>query len=131
MIETRESMLYTLPPVPEAPLKLAGTPNLRQADPDQPEPVSPQETQAVLEAFRPYLSNIERYRIVGTAMGYYADPPDKTFIVERQGRSVIVSGCGGRVFKFGPLLGMEIAAVLTGKATAATLDHWSKPLAGL
>jgi glycine/D-amino acid oxidase-like deaminating enzyme len=131
MIETRESMLYALPPVPEAPLKLAGTANLRQADPDQPERVSPQEAQAVLEAFRPYLPNIERYRIVGTAMGCYADPPDKTFIVERQGRSVIVSGCGGRMFKFGPLLGMEIAAVLTGKATAATLDHWSKPLAGL
>jgi sarcosine oxidase len=129
MIETRESMLYALPPVPEAPLKLAGTGNLRPADPDRPEPVSPSEAQAVLEAFRPYLPNIERYRIVGTAMGCYADPPDKTFIVERHGRAVIVSGCGGRMFKFGPLLGREIAAVLTGAAPAATLDHWSKPLA--
>lgn len=131
MIETRESMLYALPPIPEAPLKLAGTANLRQADPDRPEPVSPHEAQAVLEAFRPYLQNIERYRVVGTAMGCYADPPDKTFVVERQGRAVIVSGCGGRMFKFGPLLGREIAAVLAGKASAATLDHWSKPLAGL
>jgi sarcosine oxidase len=129
MIETRESMLYALPPVPEAPLKLAGTANLRQGDPDHPDSVSPQEAQAVLEAFRPYLPNIERYRIVGTAMGCYADPPDKTFIVERQGRSVIVSGCGGRMFKFGPLLGVEIAAVLTGEAPATTLDHWSSPLA--
>ena len=129
MIETRESMLYALPPVPEAPLKLAGTGNLRPADPDRPEPVSPQEAQAVLDAFRPYLPDIERYRIVGTAMGCYADPPDKTFIVERQGRSVIVSGCGGRMFKFGPLLGREIAATLTGKAPAATLEHWSKPFA--
>lgn len=129
MIETRESMLYALPPVLEAPLKLAGTANLRQADPDRPEPVSPQEAQAVLEAFRPYLPNIDRYRIVGTAMGCYADPPDKTFIVERQDRSVMVSGCGGRMFKFGPLLGMEIAAVLAGKASPAILDHWSKPLA--
>lgn len=128
MIETRESMLYALPPVPEAPLKLAGTGNLRQADPDRAEPVSAHEAQAVLEAFRPYLPNIERYRIVGTAMGCYADPPDKTFIVERQGRSVIVSGCGGRMFKFGPLLGREIAAVLTDEVPAATLDHWSKPL---
>lgn len=128
MIETRESMLYALPPVPEASLKLAGTGNLRQADPDRPDPVSPQEAQAVLEAFRPYLPNIERYRIVGTAMGCYADPPDKTFIVERHGRSVIVSGCGGRMFKFGPLLAREIADVLTGAASAAALDHWSKPL---
>src|SRR5215475_8080500 len=71
MIETRESMLYALPPVPEAPLKLAGAGNLRPADPDRPEPVSTQEAQAVLEAFRPYLTNIERYRIVGTAMGVY------------------------------------------------------------
>lgn len=131
MIETRESMLYALPPIPEAPLKLAGTANLRQADPDRPEPVTPQEAQAVLEAFRPYLPNIERYRVVDTAMGCYADPPDKTFIIERQGRAVIVSGCGGRMFKFGPLLGMEIAAVLAGKASAATLDHWGRPLDGL
>jgi glycine/D-amino acid oxidase-like deaminating enzyme len=128
MIETRESMLYALPPVPEAPLKLAGTANLRQADPDRPEPVSAREAQAVLEAFGPYLADIARYRIVGTAMGYYADPPDKTFIVERQGRSVIVSGCGGRMFKFGPLLGTEIAAVLAGRTSAATLDHWNEPL---
>jgi glycine/D-amino acid oxidase-like deaminating enzyme len=83
------------------------------------------EAQAVLEAFRPYLPNIERYRIVGTAMGCYADPPDKTFIVERHGRSGIVTGCGGRMFKFGPLLGAEIAAGLVG---GTTLDHWSKPL---
>jgi glycine/D-amino acid oxidase-like deaminating enzyme len=129
MIETRESLLYTLPPVPEAPLKLAGTANLRQADPDRPESVSPQEAKSVLEAFRPYLPNIERYRIVGTAMGHYADPPDKTFIVERQGRSVIVSGCGGRMFKFGPLLGAEIAAVLMGTTPASELDKWSRPLA--
>jgi len=129
MIETRESMLYALPPVREASLKLAGTANLRPVDPDRPESVSPQEAQAVLEAFRPYLPNIEGYRIVGTAMGCYADPPDKTFIVERQGRATIVSGCGGRMFKFGPLLGTEIAAVLTGGAPASTLDHWRRPLA--
>lgn len=127
MIETRESMLYALPPVPEAPLKLAGTGNLRPADPDRPEPVSADEAQALLEAFRPYLPDIDRYRLLGTAMGCYADPPDKTFIVERQGRAVVVSGCGGRMFKFGPLLGKEIAAVLTGDASAATLDPWSKP----
>ena len=129
MIETPESMLYALPPVPEAPLKLAGTANLRPADPDRPEPVSPEEAKAVLEAFRPYLPNIEHYRVIGTAMGHYADPPDKTFIVERQGRSVIISGCGGRMFKFAPLLGMEVAAVLTGRAAATTLDHWSRPSA--
>jgi len=129
MIETRESMLYALPPVAEAPLKLAGTTNLRQTDPDRPESVTPQEAKSVLEAFRPYLPEIERYRIIGTAMGHYADPPDKTFIVERQGRSVIISGCGGRMFKFAPLLGTEIAAVLTGRTPSTTLDHWSRPLA--
>jgi glycine/D-amino acid oxidase-like deaminating enzyme len=131
MIETRESMLYALPPVPEAPLKLAGTANLRQADPDRPEAVLPLEAQSVLEAFAPYLRNIEGYRIIGTAMGHYADPRDKTFIVEREGRSLIVSGCGGRMFKFAGLLGTEIAAVLTGAAAANTLDHWNKPVATL
>lgn len=128
MIETRESMLYALSPVPEAPLKLAGTANLRETDPDRPQPVSPQEAHAVLQAFRPYLRNIERYRVVGTAMGCYADPPDKTFIVEQRDRSIIVSGCGGRMFKFAPLLGAEIAAVLTGGSPASTLDHWRRPL---
>lgn len=83
----------------------------------------------MLEAFRPYLPNIDGYHIVGTAMGCYADPPDKTFIVERHGRAVIVSGCGSRMFKFGPLPGTELAAVLSGAAPADTLDHWSKPLA--
>ncbi len=113
MIETRESMLYALPPVAEAPLKLAGTANLRPADPDRPEPVTPKEARAVLEAFRPYLPNIDQYEIIGSAVGFYADPPDKTFIVERCDRAVVVSGCGGRMFKFAPLLAGDIAAVLT------------------
>jgi len=129
MIETRESMLYALPPVTEASMKLAGTANLRPADPDRPEPVSSEEARAVLEAFRPYLPNIERYGIIGTAMGHYADPPDKTFIVERQDRIIIVSGCGGRMFKFAPLLGEEIAAVVLGAAATTMLDHWTQPLA--
>ena len=129
MIETRESMLYILPPVPGAPLKFAGTANLRPADPDHPEPVSPQEAQAVLEAFRPYLLNIEDYSIIGTSMGHYADPPDKTFIVERRDRIMIVSGCGGRMFKFAPLLGEEIATVVTGAAAPSQIAHWSMPVA--
>jgi glycine/D-amino acid oxidase-like deaminating enzyme len=129
MIETRESMLYILPPVPGAPLKLAGTANLRPADPDYPEPVSPQEAQAVLEAFRPYLRNSDEYNIIGTAMGHYADPPDKTFIVKRRHRIMIVSGCGGRMFKFAPLLGKEIATVLTGAVGPEKLAHWSMPMA--
>ena len=113
MIETRESMLYALPPVPGAPFKLAGTANLRAADPNRSEPVSPKEARAVIDAFRPYLSNIDKYNIIGAAMGHYADPPDKTFILERRDRMMIVLGCGGRMFKFAPLLGEEIAAVLT------------------
>jgi sarcosine oxidase len=121
-------MLYALPPVPGAPLKLAGTANLRPADPNRPEPVTPEEALAVREAFRPYLRNVDEYGIIGTAMGHYADPPDKTFIVEGRDRIVIVSGCGGRMFKFAPLLGQEIAAVLTGAASASQLDHWRKPL---
>jgi sarcosine oxidase len=129
MIETRESMLYALPPVPGAPLKLAGTANLRPADPNRPEPVSPEEALAVREAFRPYLRNVEGYTIIGTAMGHYADHPAKTFIVECRDRMVIVSGCGGRMFKFAPLLGEDIAAVLTGAASASQLDRWRKPLA--
>jgi glycine/D-amino acid oxidase-like deaminating enzyme len=129
MIETRESMLYALPPVPGAPLKLAGTANLRPADPDDPEPVSPQEARAVLEAFRPYLRDVDGYDIIGTAMGHYADPPDKTFIIERRDRVIIVSGCGGRMFKFAPLLGEEIAAVLTGAVAPGELAHWSMPSA--
>jgi sarcosine oxidase len=129
MIETRESMLYVLPPVPGAPLKFAGTANLRPADPDHPVPVSPKEARAVLEAFRSYLRNVEEYNIIGTAMGHYADPPDKTFIVERRDRIMIVSGCGGRMFKFAPLLGEEIATVLTGAAAPSQLAHWSMPVA--
>lgn len=129
MIETRESILYALPPVPGAPLKLAGTANLRPADPDRPEPVSPHEAQAVLEAFRPYLPNVDRYKIIGTSMGHYADPPDKVFIVERRDRAIIVSGCGGRMFKFAPLLAEDMAAVITGTAAVTQLDQWSMPSA--
>src|SRR5262249_18771354 len=106
-----------------------GPANVRPGAPSGPEPVSSEEARAVLEAFRPYLRNIDEYKIIGTSMGYYADPPDKTFIVERRDRIMIVSGCGGRMFKFAPLLGEEIAAVLTSAAPPRQPHHWTKPLA--
>jgi glycine/D-amino acid oxidase-like deaminating enzyme len=49
-------------------------------------------------------------------------------VIERRDRLMIVSGCGGRMFKFAPLLGEHIAAVLAGIAATSRLDHWSKPL---
>jgi len=126
MIETRESLLYAIPPYPGAPLKLAGTANLREGDPDRPEPVTQAEISAVVEAFRPYFVGIDGYQIVGSAVGYYADPPDKRFVVRHVGRTVTISGCGGRMFKFGPLLGADVADIVSGRADVSLLDRWSR-----
>jgi len=128
MVETATSMLYAIPPRGSAPLKLAGAPLLDPESPDTRRPVSGEEVDTVLASFAPYLRDLDAYRPIGTAMGYYADGPDKAFVIERTGRSILISGCGGRMFKFAPALAQDVAGAVFEDGGDDALIRWTVPV---
>ena len=123
---TRKAHLYALPPVDGTNLKLGGAPILRKAEPRRPLRISTTDLQATLEAFTPFLSGSEGYQVLRGAGGYYADPADKRFIADVRGNTLVVTGCGGRMFKFGAIFGQRTAAWAVGDRTASSITAWAK-----
>lgn len=122
---TPAAHLYCLPPVDGSDLKFGGAPNLRPGDPNAPIDVTSNELDGMRQAFAPYLKNPNGYTPIRGAGGHYADPDDKRFIVEIQNNIVIVTGCGGRMFKFATLIGQHIADMLMENSTPERLKRWA------
>ena len=123
---TAASHLYCLPPVDGTGLKFGGAPNLRAGDPDAPLKVGNEDLSQIAVAFSPYLADPEGHRMIRGAGACYADPADKRFIIERHGKAVVVTGCGGRMFKFGALVGQRIAQSLGEASRGEALATWAR-----
>lgn len=108
-LATKQAHLYALPPVAGTGLKFGGAPVLRSEAPRLPVPVCEDDACATLAAFQQHLEEPDIYSVSGTAAGYYADTPEKRFIFERFGRAFAITGCSGRMFKFGSLIGRRVA----------------------
>lgn len=123
---TRHAHLYCLPPVRGSGLKFGGAPLLRAGDPDESVSVAPDEQRRIGSAFAPYLQDPAGHVLTEGVGAFYADPADKRFIIERTGRATVVTGCGGRMFKFGALVGQRVADCLDGRLSAAALSLWAR-----
>ena len=87
--------------------------------------MSKHEQLEIKSAFTPYLKDPDEYQCLYGAGGYYADPPDKRFIVEKSGKSIVITGCGGRMFKFGAVIGQRVTDTLEGKSSPLHLREWA------
>ncbi len=125
-LATKGAHLYCLPPVCGTELKFGGAPNLRPGDPDVPQGITSTDLSEIGQAFAPHLKDPKRHQIVRGAAGYYADPADKRFIVEACGKVIVVTGCGGRMFKFGALIGRRIAQYLHEGLNIDQLTEWAR-----
>ncbi len=123
---TPAAHLYCLPPVRGSELKFGGAPLLRAGNPDRNIAVEAAECEKIGDAFAPYLRDSNAHHVIKGAGAYYADPDDKRFIIERTGRTIVVTGCGGRMFKFGALVGQRVGDCLDGKLSAGDLSVWAR-----
>lgn len=123
---TAAAHLYCLPPVDGSELKFGGAPILRIGDPDAPIDTTGEDLRQIGRAFAPYLKDRDGHQLVRGAGAYYADPSDKRFIVEARGRAIVVTGCGGRMFKFGALVGQRVAQCLNQEISAEHLAAWAR-----
>lgn len=118
---------YTLPDLRGAGLKIGYSAHRRQAMPDVAgfEADLATESAVILGAFRPYFNQFEAYRPLRMQVGYYALHPSRRFLFEKTGRSLVITRCDGQMFKFGPLIGERVVAMLDGHQSMSDLARWA------
>ncbi|MEQ8964584.1 MAG: FAD-dependent oxidoreductase [Azospirillaceae bacterium] len=119
---------WSVPPVAGTRLKLAAAGLTRPGDPDRNGPLSEAEQAALLGAYETALVDIARYRVLDSHACCYTRAPDDRFVIERQDRVWLVSACSGHGFKFGALIGREVAAAVAGNGDAEALSRWAAGL---
>ena len=77
---------------------------------------------------RPYIRDLDRYRVVDHRICMYCFSPDERFIAGTLGRGRVAyaSGCSGQMFKFGAVMGEKLAAAVTGNLSGPALAAWAR-----
>jgi sarcosine oxidase subunit beta len=118
---------YLVPPVAGTPLKIGDHSFSLEGDPESdPRQARPDEVEAMLARARTRLVGLDAMQLLGGAVCYYDVEPGERFVLERLSpRAFVMSGFSGHGFKFGPLLGLALAAASRDEALAAGLPAWA------
>lgn len=94
-------------------------------DPDRDREPSAVEVESVLARARRRLPRLDSYRVTGAKTCLYDVDPAERFRLRRLGaRGFAFCGSSGHGFKFGPVVGEAIAAVLAGRADYERTAAW-------
>lgn len=123
---TNEAALYAAPPVGGSELKFGFDEHRQPADPDKLDPLGETEAAEVAAAFRPIVRDLDDYKILHGQLCPYAVAPDSRFVTERNGGVTLVGGCSGHMFKFGAVMGEELAKTATGERGYEDFRRWAE-----
>jgi glycine/D-amino acid oxidase-like deaminating enzyme len=127
----RASGFYLVPPRRQANgrisgLKLGDHTFSLTGDPDRDRIASQIEAEQLLTHVGRRLRHIDRYRLTEAKTCFYDVEPHEKFIVEPRGASGwVLSGFSGHGFKFGAVIGLELARTIRGARTAPDLTAWA------
>ncbi len=120
--------------VPPRPLPAGGASGLKlgdhsftlTGDPDRDRDAAMAEAAHMRAQVGGRLRGIERYRLREAKTCFYDVAKRESFIIEAVGsRGWVMSGFSGHGFKFGAVLGLELARTLAGERDAAALTAWA------
>lgn len=95
-------------------------------DPDRDRETTRTEAQTILDKIGRRLRHFDRYAVREAKTCFYDVEPKERFIVEPLGAyGWVLSGFSGHGFKFGAVLGLELARAIGGKRTAGGLTEWA------
>lgn len=116
------------PPLEGWGLKVGAGSTKVPADPDAPRTLRPGDAERVVAKFRPFLRDLDRYRLAECRVCHYGFSPDERFVAGARGggRLVYASGCSGQMFKFGAVMGERLAAAATGALAGPELSAWAR-----
>ncbi|MGC6370943.1 NAD(P)/FAD-dependent oxidoreductase [Pseudomonas sp. K2I15] len=116
---------YALMPVQGTGLKFGSGIHRRPGSPSEGFGSEPDEGYAVIAHFAPYLRNAADYRPQRMQVGYYVRDGVDAFRVEPQGKAIVITNCGGGMFKFSALMGERVLACVDHEITPEHLQHWA------
>ena len=112
------------------PLKFGDGSTSYPEDPDAPRALRADEPERLLACLRPYLRDLDRYRVVDHRICMYCFSPDERFMAGTlgDGRLAYATGCSGQMFKFGAVMGEQLAATVTGRIDGDRLaaGRWAR-----
>ncbi len=123
--------LYLVPPAEGRGLKIGDHAFSRAGDPAAERHAGEDEMQPLLERCRNLIRGFERWRVDRLKVCFYTVTEDERFVVDRQGaKGWLLSACSGHGFKFGALMGLELARAITSGRDPAAHARWAAGLEG-
>ncbi len=125
ILDVGSAGFYAVPPVVGTQLKIGNHVFSLQGHPERDRQAADDEVAAVYECARTRFRDFERYSLVGSSTCFYTVEPQERFVVEQRGRGWILAGFSGHGFKFGALMGLEVAAGVAGERPPEALRLWA------
>ena len=123
--------LYLVPPVRGRGMKVGDHEFSRTGDPADGRDARESEMRALLDRCRNLLKGFERWQIRNLKVCFYSVTADERFVVEKQGaKGWAMSPCSGHGFKFGALMGLEIARTIAEGRDPTAHARWAAGLVG-
>lgn len=127
--KTGEVGLYLVPPAEGRGMKVGDHEFSRSGDPAGGRDAREDEVAPLIERCRSLLKGFDRWRINRLKVCFYTVTDDERFVVEKQGaKGWVMSPCSGHGFKFGALMGHELARTLVDGRDPAQHARWAAGL---
>ncbi|SJZ30444.1 sarcosine oxidase subunit beta [Enhydrobacter aerosaccus] len=129
--KTGDVGLYLVPPMEGRGFKVGDHEFSRAGDPDAGRDATEDEIRPLLERCRSLLRGFEQWRTERLKVCFYTVTEDERFVVEKQGTAGwIMSPCSGHGFKFGALMGRELARTIVSERDPGAHTRWAAGLEG-
>jgi glycine/D-amino acid oxidase-like deaminating enzyme len=119
-----DSGVYAVPPVHGAPLKLGDHSFSLTGEPDRARTPGQAELEQLAARAGRQLADPGRYRLLHGRTCFYTVAAGERFQHQRRGRAHALAACSGHGFKFAPLIGERLAALLTGRQSEGAFARW-------
>lgn len=116
---------YALMPVQGTGLKFGSGSHRRPGAPADGFEWTMDEGDKVIHYFAPYLRDAADYRPLRMQVGYYVLDGIDSFRVHPQGKAIVITNCGGGMFKFSALMGERVLACVDDEVTHEHLRLWA------
>jgi len=129
--KTGDVGLYLVPPMEGRGFKVGDHEFSRAGDPDAGREAREDEIRPLLERCRSLFKGFDAWRTDRLKVCFYTVTGDERFVVEKQGaRGWVMSPCSGHGFKFGALMGLELARTIATNRDPLQHARWAAGLEG-
>jgi glycine/D-amino acid oxidase-like deaminating enzyme len=129
--KTGDVGLYLVPPAEGRGLKIGDHVFSRTGDPSAERHAHEEEMRPLLRRCRDLIKDFKHWRIDRLKVCFYTVTEDEHFVVEKQGaKGWLMSPCSGHGFKFGAVMGLELARTITTGRDPAAHARWAAGLEG-